>query len=271
MNSRPSPGHAACPFRFCYSGSGSKRAFGRKEFLMILERRRLSWVSILSVGFLVATGCAPAAEPAENRFEKDIQRFEKKDAQQLPPENAILFVGSSSIRMWKLENYFPGLEVINRGYGGSIIADSIHFAERIVIPYKPRVIVFYAGDNDVAAGKTPEEVFEDYQTFVKKVRKALPDVRIVYIAIKPSIARWKLVDKMREANLSIREFTKKRDFLEFVDIDTPMIGGDGKPRPELFIEDGLHLSHEGYVLWTSLVKPHLETTKKAGKEPTGEQ
>ena len=245
---------------------------------MICERRRLGTVFLFVVGLLAVSGYAPAAEPAaetvqpvENRFEKDIQRFEKRDAQQLPPENAILFVGSSSILMWKLENYFPDLEVINRGFGGSVIADSIHFAERIVIPYKPRVIVFYAGDNDIDRGVTPEQVFEDYQTFVKKARKALPEVRIVYIAIKPSIARWKLVDKMREANQSIRDFTKKRDFLEFVDIDTPMIGGDGKPRPELFIEDGLHLSHEGYVLWTSLVKPHLETTKKAGKEPVGEQ
>lgn len=245
---------------------------------MICERRRLGTVFLLVVGLLAVSGYAPAAEPAvesaqpaENRFEKDIQRFEKQDAEQSPPENAILFVGSSSIRMWKLGEYFPDIEVINRGYGGSIIADSILFAERIVIPYKPRVIVFYAGDNDIAFGKTPEEVFEDYQTFVVKVRKALPEVRIAFIAIKPSIARWQLVDKMREANRSIQEFCKKRGFLEFVDIDTPMIGADGKPRPELFIEDGLHLSHEGYVLWTSLVKPYLEPPKKAGKEPEGKQ
>jgi len=241
---------------------------------MILEWRRFGTVPLLVVGLLAVSGYVPAAEsaqPVENRFEKDIQRFEKQDVKQPPPENAILFVGSSSILMWKLENYFPDLEVINRGYGGSVIADSIHFADRIVIPYKPRLIVFYAGDNDIDRGVTPEQVFEDYQTFVAMVRKALPEVRIIYIAIKPSIARWQLVDSMREANQSIRDFTKKREFLEFVDIDTPMLGEDGKPRPELFIADGLHLSHEGYVLWTSLVKPYLDPPKKTGKEPEGEQ
>jgi lysophospholipase L1-like esterase len=244
---------------------------------MISEGRRSGALSVPAVCFLALSVPVVAAEPtadpdspAKNRFENQIQRFEEQDAEQPPPEDAALFVGSSSIRMWDLEKYFPDFEVINRGYGGSTIADSIHFAERIVIPYKPRVIVFYAGDNDIALGKTPKQVFEDYKTFVRKIRGALPEVRIVFIAIKPSIARWQLVDKMRDANRSIHAFTKKHDFLEYVDIETPMIGTDGKPRPELFIEDGLHLSDKGYVLWSSLVKPNLEPPKKAAKEPEGE-
>jgi len=202
---------------------------------------------------------ARAAETGktENRWEPKIRQFEEQDRVKMPPADGILFVGSSSIVGWDVARWFPDLPVINRGFGGSQIADSVHFADRIVVPYRPRVIVFYAGDNDVASGKGPGRVLADYRRFVEKVHAALPQTRIVFVAIKPSLRRWHLVDTMREANRRIREVAEEDDRLVFVDVDAPMLGDDGKPRAELFKKDGLHLSDEGYKLWSSLVRPHL--------------
>ena len=220
-----------------------------------------------AAGLLLALGvvaAAWAAEPdaKENRWEPNIRAFEEKDKENPPPKKAVLFAGSSSIVGWNLPKYFPGMKTVNRGFGGSQIADSTHFADRIILPHKPKIVVLYAGDNDIAGGKTPEQVAEDFQGFVKVVHDALPKTRIVFIAIKPSIARWNLIDAMRDANARIKAITEKDKRLAYVDIDTPMIGEDGKPRPELFKKDGLHLNHEGYVLWTGLVKPHLKPKKE---------
>ena len=197
-------------------------------------------------------------EKQQNRWEPRIRAFEAQDKKRPPPEEGILFVGSSSIVGWNLKKCFPDLPALNRGFGGSQVADSVHFAGRIVLPYRPRVIVLYAGDNDVAAGKKPQQVLADYRAFVNKVHAALPKTRIVFVAIKPSLRRWHLVDKMREANRLIRAAAEKDPRLVFVDVDGPMTGADGKPRPELFRKDGLHLNAEGYKLWSDLVRPHLK-------------
>lgn len=203
-------------------------------------------------------GASAQDKPKEDRWEPDIKAFEARDKEAPPPKNAALFVGSSSIRSWDLKKWFPGIDAINRGFGGSAIADSTRYAERIIFPHEPRVIVFYAGDNDVASGHTPEQVFDDYKAFVAKVRERLPKTPIVYIAIKPSIARWKFIDAIRASNKLIKEHADKEDLLEFVDIDTPMIGPDGKPRADLLLEDGLHLNDAGYKLWTELVMPFVK-------------
>jgi lysophospholipase L1-like esterase len=218
---------------------------------------------------------APATKPATPAttatrptgfavWEKDIRAFEERDRKAPPPKGQIVFVGSSSIRAWDTKKYFPSLVTIQRGFGGSQVADSTHFADRIVIPYAPRVVVFYAGNNDIASGKAPQRVLEDTQAFVRKIHAALPKTRIVYIAIKPSIDRWKLIEKIRQANSLIEAFTRTDPLVAFVDVDKPMIGPDGLPRKELLAQDNLHLSHEGYVLWSSLVLPHLgdQTEKK---------
>ncbi|MCH2381355.1 MAG: GDSL-type esterase/lipase family protein [Pedosphaera sp.] len=201
---------------------------------------------------------AVAADHDSSRWEKTIVQFEAADRKLMPQPDGVLFIGSSSIRMWKtLKQDFPGLSVINRGFGGSQIADSIHFAGRIVHPYKPRQIVLYAGDNDVAAGKSPETVLADFQKFVKTVSAKLSKTRISFIAIKPSIRRWKLSGKMAEANALVHDACAKDKWLDYIDIWQPMLGDDGKPRPDLFLGDGLHLNAKGYALWTSIVKPHL--------------
>lgn len=215
---------------------------------------RLAGLLLLSMPLIPAA--AVAAQ--QDRWEPVIAAFEAQDRQSPPPQEGILFVGSSSIRMWDVKKSFPDLPVINRGFGGSQIADSVRYAERIVLPYRPKVVVFYAGDNDIAAGKSPSVVAGDFREFVHKVHEALPQTRIVFIAIKPSIRRWALVDKVRQANRLIRADADGEERLEFVDVDGPMIGEDGKPRAELFAADGLHLNGEGYKLWADLVRPHLD-------------
>ena len=206
----------------------------------------------------MSLSAAIAADHDSSRWEKYIARFEVTDKKKMPKPGGVLFIGSSSIRMWKtLKQDFSGFSVINRGFGGSQIADSTHFAERILHPYKPRQIVLYAGDNDVNAGKSPETVLADFQQFVKTVLAKLPEARISFIAIKPSLSRWKLSEKMVKANALVHSECAKSKRLDYIDIWQPMLGDDGKPMPNLFLRDGLHLNAKGYALWTSLVKPLL--------------
>jgi lysophospholipase L1-like esterase len=207
----------------------------------------------------------PAAKPAvpraaanQNLWEPVIRAFEAKDRKQPPAKGQIVFVGGSSIVMWDLTKSFPGAGAINRGFGGSQLADSVRYADRIVIPYEPRIVVLYAGDNDLAAGKTPNQVAADYRKFVAKLHAALPKTQILYVAIKPSRARWGLIDKIREANRLIQAASAKDPRLVFIDVEKPLLGPDGMPRRELFLPDGLHLNSEGYRLWSDLVRPHLK-------------
>ncbi|PCJ52215.1 MAG: hypothetical protein COA73_16395 [Candidatus Hydrogenedentota bacterium] len=211
--------------------------------------------------FAVILGLVSGSAHAANIWERAIQNFEKQDAKNPPAENGIVFVGSSSIRFWNTDDDFPDLRIINRGFGGSQTADSVEFAPRIVLKYKPRLVALYAGDNDIATGKSPAEVVANTEKFFALVHDALPDTRILYVAIKPSILRWSMVGDMREVNRQVKAITEKDARLDFIDIDTPMMGDDGKPRKELFIKDGLHLSRAGYDLWNAVIQPYLTTEK----------
>ncbi len=214
-------------------------------------------VLLLAVAF--STPAIQAADkPATSRWEKEIEAFEKQEKDRPVPKNAIVFVGSSSVRLWKLDKSFPDIDVVNRGFGGSQLADAVQFAPRLLFKQQPRLVVLYAGDNDLAAGKTPEQVAADFQEFVQVVHKELPKTKIVYLSIKPSPSRWKLADKVVKANTLIAESCKKDERLTFVDVYKPMLGPDDKPRPELFREDNLHMNDKGYELWTMLLKPYLK-------------
>lgn len=194
---------------------------------------------------------------------RSIQGYEEEQRKNPPPKEAVLFAGSATIWMWDLEKWFPEYKTINRGYGGSMISDSTYFAERIIIPHRPSTIVMYAGDNDVWGGKPVDITAKHFKNFVAKIRTALPRTRIVYVSIRPSIARWEVVEKFRAANALIRPYIESDSLLYYVDIDGAMIGADGMPRKELFIDDDLHNSEEGYALWTSLVKPVLKEAEAA--------
>ena len=193
-------------------------------------------------------------------FEDDIRAFEKSDAKEAPLKDTILFLGSSSIALWStLERDFSSFAVINRGFGGSVIEQSTMFAPRIVWPYEPCLIVFYAGDNDLADGKSPEQVLADFQSFVSKVRQKLPQTSIAFVSIKPSPARANLKAEATKANALIREHIEARreQKLRYIDVWTAMTNDLGAARPEIFGPDDLHMNPSGYKLWTALITPHL--------------
>ncbi|HRI87760.1 MAG TPA: SGNH/GDSL hydrolase family protein [Candidatus Hydrogenedentes bacterium] len=212
--------------------------------------------AFLGIALLVLFGAAKELPPID-RFESQIKKFEAEDKEAPPPSDAILFVGSSSIRLWDLKASFPGLPAINRGFGGSFLRESTYYAERIVIPYKPKVIVLYAGDNDIASGITADELLGDYKKFVEKIHASLPDTHIVFLSIKPSVSRWALYDEQKKANGLVNEFSKADKRLHFVDLGAPLLGADGKPRADLLLKDGLHLNEAGYAVWTSVLTPVL--------------
>jgi len=218
---------------------------------------------LIAITLLVTAGACLAADAkakkprGKDRWEPQIKRYEERDKKQPPKQEWVVFAGSSSTRGWRLEKSFPGRGFINRGFGGSQMSDLLRYAPRIVIPYKPKLVFVYEGDNDIASRKTPQRVLDDFAAFVKRVHAELPQTKIVFISIKPSIKRWKLVAKMREANRMIREFTETDERLGYVDVDTPTIGDDGKPLPHIFKKDGLHLNAAGYAIWADAVKPHL--------------
>lgn len=199
----------------------------------------------------------PAADPFA-RWEKEIAGIEKRLKEKPPAKGGVAFVGSSSVRLWKVDKAFPDLNAVNLGFGGSEIRDSTHFAPRILLPLEPKAIVFYAGDNDVAKKRTPEQVRDDFRAFVTLVHGKLPETRILYIPVKPSIARWKQYDTQTKANAMVKAICEKDERLTYVDIVPAMLGPDGgMPPADLFVKDGLHLSEKGYAIWNDAVKKAL--------------
>jgi len=202
---------------------------------------------------------AAAAPSATNRFEKEIAAFEAADKTNQPAPGGILFTGASGIRLWKtLAQDFPGQPVLNRGFGGSQLSDSIHFLDRVTLRYRPRTIVIQAGGNDINGGKSPAQVLADFKTSVTMTRAVLPDVKIVLLNINPSPKRWAQREQQHEANRLVREYIAGGNNLVYVDLWPDSIGADGLPKPELYVEDQLHPSAAGYALRTKLLRPHLQ-------------
>ncbi len=227
------------------------------------------WILLGCVATLALPICAQTApektatpEVKTLPFINEIEAFEAADKKQMPPPNGVLFLGSSSIRLWtRLKEDFPELQVINRGFGGSQISDSVFYFDRIVLPYKPKMIVFYAGGNDLNAKKTPEQVFADFRQLSSLVRIFLPATRLAYISINPSVSRWPQEVNVLETNRLIETFIRENDGkngkLSFLDSHAKLLSADGKPRPEILRADGLHLNDEGYKLWLSILKPQI--------------
>lgn len=205
----------------------------------------------------VASGKGLCADPDPNRFAAEIKGFAEWDSKNAAPVEPVLFAGSSSARMWRTHESFPDLPVVNRGFGGSHISDVIHYAGQVVLPYKPGVIVFYAGDNDIAAGKSAEGVAGDYRKFVTLVHAQLPATRIIFLTIKPSGQRWALWPEANKANQLVEELCKQDKRLFFADLATPLLDAGGRPRAELFLADQLHLNAQGYAVWTEALRPIL--------------
>ena len=209
---------------------------------------------------LVQLTPAIAAQPQRDstRWQADIDQFLVADQEHPTAQGGVVFVGSSSIRMWDLGQSFPGQGYLNRGFGGSEIGDSTHYFAELVGKHQPGVVVFYAGDNDLAAGNSAEQALADFRSFVRKFKLELSDSRLLLIAIKPSIARWNLADTLRQANALIAADCATDDKLTFVDVWPVMLGADGQPRADIFLEDGLHMNAAGYKLWVELITPLLK-------------
>ena len=205
-----------------------------------------------------STTRAAATAPAADRWEAEIRKIEATQTTRPAPADAVVFVGSSSIRGWRtLEKDFAGTPVINAGFGGSRIPDAVRYADRLVLAYKPKAVVFYSGENDLTGGRTPEQALADFQAFVAKVHAKQPKTPIVFISMKPSVARWRHADKFRQGNELIRQYTEADARLSYLDVWPAMLGPDGQPRPELFVGDKLHMNEQGYAIWTDLVGKHL--------------
>ncbi len=210
-----------------------------------------------------AKAAAPAATKAADRWEKDIAAFEARDKSDPPPRDAVLFVGASSIRLWETAKVFSDLPTINRGFGGSQMGDSLRYAERIVIPHKPRLVVLMAGGNDIAAGRTPEQVRDDFAALAKKIHAALPKTKFYYLSLYPSVRRKSMDEQIRKVNELIGEVIKSDPRLAYVDLRPRLSTTDGGPRPDLLRADGLHLNDKGYAAVNEIVGPILRKELQA--------
>lgn len=200
-----------------------------------------------------------AVTAIDARWRDSFEGFARADRERAPVAGGVLFVGSSSIRLWDgLETQFgEGMPIIKRGFGGSRLSDVSQYLDRLVLPYKPRLIVVYAGDNDLAEGRSPGDVLHSFEAFVDGVRAELPDTRIAYVSIKPSPLREDRIAAARAANRLIADYVASRPGLSYIDVFSGMLRSDGHPRRELFRPDLLHLNAAGYALWKAAIQPVL--------------
>jgi lysophospholipase L1-like esterase len=191
-----------------------------------------------------------------DRFDEEIQNMEKADSMRTIQENEVLFTGSSSIRMWKtLSEDFDPIPGINRGFGGSTLPEVIHYADRIIFNYQPKLMVLYCGENDIADGASPEQVLASFKTLDEMIRSKLPETKMIYISMKPSVARWELWSDYTTGNEMIRKYIETKEDRFYLDCSAVMLLENGEPDPSIFIEDNLHMNAKGYKGWTALVKP----------------
>jgi lysophospholipase L1-like esterase len=211
-------------------------------------------------GFLIVLLGFTEVHAQHTPFYSNIQKFKSQDSISFPPKDAILFIGSSSFTKWTdVQDYFPGFTIINRGFGGSSLPHLILYANDIIFPYKPRQIVIYCGDNDLAASDTvtAETVYNRFKQFFHLVRENLPRVSIAFVSIKPSPSRQRLMPKMSEANSLIKKFLKKQKNASFIDVYHKMLNKDGTPIGAIFTKDSLHMNAKGYKIWQKVIEPYL--------------
>jgi lysophospholipase L1-like esterase len=216
------------------------------------------------------TSNGPAVAPpagelvAENRFEKNVLAYEAADKTNVPPQNAILLAGDSQFYRWKtLHEDLPDYTIINRGIDSFETSDLVFFTDRLVLPYKPRLIILHVGGNDVHNGKSLNQVLADFKAFVAKVRAVQPDVPIAFSSLTPGPGRWDEADKRKETNQVIKDYIATQRHLLFINLWDAMLTADGKPREDLWVADGVHPNHEGYLLRVKIMRPILgEPDKK---------
>ena len=212
-----------------------------------------------------------AFEPEPARFASAITEFQTADAAKPPPKGAIVCTGSSSMRMWhpRIKDDLPGLTLLPRGFGGSHYTDLIYHLEALVFKYQPRALLLYEGDNDANYGKTPERIYQDFKFLVEQCREKLPNLRLYIIGAKPSIARWAIAEQMQRSNAMIQEYCRANQGFIYIDVWPLLLDVNGQVRPELFMEDQLHLNSAGYDQWAAAISPVLlknEAVFESGKQ-----
>jgi len=214
---------------------------------------------LMGMSCLAQKARSEGKEYGNAQFEKEIQDFENADRKQFPPPGAIVCIGSSSMKGWHstIVNDLAPLTIIPRGFGGSSMNDALQYVDRIVIPYKPRAVAVYEGDNDIADGISPEKIRDTFRAFVEKVHQQLPETRIYFLSIKPSIGRWKLWPQMEAANRLIENYCSGERRLVYVDMGSAMLDANKQPRKDLFQPDNLHMTRAGYEIWRDVLKPVL--------------
>ena len=241
-----------------------RNALGESQFIdskggVSVKKTRLGLLVFVLLGCCIA-GYSFWLRHNVNPWESSIRAFEEADRVHPPKPGGIVFTGSSSIKLWHtLADDMKPLYVLNRGFGGSQIADVNQYAGRIVIPYRPRAVVLYAGENDLSGrwSKSPETVSGDFKRFVEIIHSRLPDTWIYYVSMKPSPLRWSNWDKLKKTNQMIEAFCRTQDRVQFIDVSAAMLNANGQPRSELFGSDPLHMNAQGYSLWTAIIKPVL--------------
>lgn len=226
-------------------------------FLLFIAVATLLWDCKNEPGKLSQAGLTPRGDTTDlGRFEDEIKQFEEADQNHPPPKGAILFAGSSSIRLWStVAKDFAPLPVINRGFGGSTTPELLHYADRIVYKYDPSVIVYYCGENDIASDTPPQVAFQNFKKFIGETEKRLPNATVVFISAKPSPDRWARWKSFQQFNSMVEQFAHNRPSLRYVDISKQLLAANGEPDTSLFVEDKLHLNTSGYAKWAAVLKP----------------
>ena len=195
---------------------------------------------------------------AQHAFENEIRAFEKLDSISMPAKGQILFIGSSSFRIWKsFATDLAGIAAINRGFGGSTMTDALYYFDRMVVKYAPSAVVVYEGDNDLAKGKSPEELAKEYEDFSNRLKKILPKTKLVYLAVRPSLSRIAIVDKQKQFNYWLENYCKSEKNRYFLDMHSPFYLTDGTVMPDIFIADRLHLNEKGYQIFSSEIRSFI--------------
>lgn len=196
----------------------------------------------------------------QHAFEKEINSYEKQDSISMPKKNQILFLGSSSFRLWKtFDQDLKGLPVFNRGFGGSTLEDALYYFDRMVVKYQPSWIFLYEGDNDLAKGQSPEFIEKEFVEFSDRVKKQMPNTKIVFVAARPSIARQEMVAKQKDLNARIENWVKGKKNLFYLDMHSPFYLSDGSLMQDIFVSDKLHLNEKGYAIFASQIRTFIET------------
>jgi lysophospholipase L1-like esterase len=210
---------------------------------------------------IVFSGILVIAQTTVSPFRKEIDAFKKKDSAQMPARQSILFVGSSSFTKWTdVQDYFPGYPILNRGFGGSSLPDVIRYADEVIIPYDPKQVVIYCGENDVAGSDTitAPTVLKRFKILFSLIRIKLPKVPVAFISLKPSVSRWKFEPVIVETNKLIKDFLRTQSNTTFINVHDAMLNADGTVMTDIFIADNLHMNAKGYQIWQPFIAKELK-------------